>query len=149
MNISKKDLHKNLKKFKGALWDQSPVFKKLYEEEFGQLGGEPYGCLVGDYAFDHSAPDVELPTPDLTLFLDLAPELAAARGGYGTERYEKEALQARVRALFTSMGNETPGWVTVDAGRDREAVAQDLWAHVGPFAHGTDLPIGRLWTTDG
>lgn len=60
MNISKKDLHKNLKKFKGAAWDQSPVFKRLYEEEYGQLGGEPYGCLVGDYAFDHSAPDVEL-----------------------------------------------------------------------------------------
>jgi len=59
MNISKKDLHKTLRKFKGAAWDQSPIFKKLYEEEFGQLGGEPYGCLVGDYYFDHSAPDVE------------------------------------------------------------------------------------------
>jgi type VI secretion system protein ImpC len=60
MNISKKDLHKNLKKFKGAAWDQSPIFKKLYEEEYGQLGGEPYGCLVGDYYFDHSPPDTEL-----------------------------------------------------------------------------------------
>ncbi len=60
MNISKKDLHKTLKKFKGAAWDQSPLFKKLYEEEYGQLGGEPYGCLVGDYYFDHSPPDVEL-----------------------------------------------------------------------------------------
>ncbi len=60
MNISKKDLHKNLKKFKGTAWDQSPIFKKLYEEEFGQFGGEPYGCLVGDYHFDQSAPDVEL-----------------------------------------------------------------------------------------
>ncbi|HEY2902237.1 MAG TPA: type VI secretion system contractile sheath large subunit, partial [Polyangia bacterium] len=60
MNISKKDLHKTLRKFKGAAWDQSPIFKRLYEEEFGQLGGEPYGCLVGDYYFDHNAPDVEL-----------------------------------------------------------------------------------------
>jgi type VI secretion system protein ImpC len=60
MNISKKDLHKNLKKFKGTAWDQSPVFKKLYEEEYGQFGGEPFGCLVGDYHFDHSPPDVEL-----------------------------------------------------------------------------------------
>src|SRR5687768_4958640 len=59
MNISKKDLHKTLKKFKGAAWDQSPLFKKLYEEEYGQLGGEPYGCLVADYHFDHSAVDVE------------------------------------------------------------------------------------------
>ena len=60
MNISKKDLHKNLKKFKGTAWDQSPIFKRVYEEEFGQFGGEPYGCLVGDYHFDHSPPDVEL-----------------------------------------------------------------------------------------
>ena len=60
MNISKKDLHKTLRKFKGTAWDQSPIFKKLYEEEFGQFGGEPYGCLVGDYHFNHSPPDVEL-----------------------------------------------------------------------------------------
>jgi type VI secretion system protein ImpC len=60
MNVSKKELHKTLRKFKGTNWDQSPIFKKLYEEEFGQLGGEPYGCLVGDYYFDHQAPDVEL-----------------------------------------------------------------------------------------
>ncbi len=60
MNISKKDLHKTLKKYKGTAWDQSPIFKKLYEEEYGQFGGEPYGCLVGDYHFDQSAPDVEL-----------------------------------------------------------------------------------------
>ncbi|MGH8294200.1 MAG: type VI secretion system contractile sheath large subunit [Steroidobacteraceae bacterium] len=60
MNISKKDLGKTLKKYAGAAWDQSPVFKKLYEEEYGQLGGEPYGCLVGDYYFDHTPGDVQL-----------------------------------------------------------------------------------------
>ena len=59
-NISKKDLHRTLKKYKGISWDQSPLFKKMYEEEYGQFGGEPYGCLVGDYYFDHSPQDVEL-----------------------------------------------------------------------------------------
>jgi type VI secretion system protein ImpC len=59
INVSKKDLHKTLKRYKGAAWDQSPLFKKVYEEEYGQLGGEPYGCLVADYEFDHSPPDVE------------------------------------------------------------------------------------------
>jgi len=59
-NISKKDMHKTLRKFKGTAWDQSPIFKKVYEEEFGQFGGEPYGALVADYHFDHSPPDVEL-----------------------------------------------------------------------------------------
>jgi type VI secretion system protein ImpC len=60
MNISKADLGKTLKKFKGTAWDQSPLFKKVYEEEYGQFGGEPFGCLVGDYYFDQSPPDVEL-----------------------------------------------------------------------------------------
>jgi type VI secretion system protein ImpC len=60
MNISKKEMSKTLRKFKGTAWDQSPIFKKIYEEEFGQFGGEPYGCLVADYYFDHSPPDVEL-----------------------------------------------------------------------------------------
>lgn len=62
LNISKKDLGKTIKKFKGTAWDQSPLFKKMYEEEFGTPGGEPYGCLVGDYHFDHSPPDVEILT---------------------------------------------------------------------------------------
>ncbi len=60
MNVSKNDLAKTLKRYKGTAWDQSPVFKRLYEEEFGQFGGQPYGCLVGDYYFDQSPPDVEL-----------------------------------------------------------------------------------------
>ena len=60
MNISKKEMSKTLRKFKGTAWDQSPIFKKVYEEEFGQLGGQPYGTLVADYFFDHSPPDVEL-----------------------------------------------------------------------------------------
>ena len=60
MNVSKKELGKTLKRYKGTAWDQSPIFKKMYEEEYGQLGGEPYGCIVGDYYFDQSPPDVEL-----------------------------------------------------------------------------------------
>ncbi|MGQ0502392.1 MAG: type VI secretion system contractile sheath large subunit [Panacagrimonas sp.] len=60
MNISKQDLGKTLKRYKGTAWDQSPIFKKVYEAEYGQFGGEPFGCLVGDYYFDQSAPDVEL-----------------------------------------------------------------------------------------
>lgn len=59
-NISKNDVAKTLKKFKGTAWDQSPLFKKVYEEEYGQFGGEPFGCLVGDYYFDHTPPDVEM-----------------------------------------------------------------------------------------
>jgi type VI secretion system protein ImpC len=60
LNISKTEVGKTIKKFKGALWDQSPLFKKLYEEEFGAPGGQPFGAIVGDYHFDHTPPDVEI-----------------------------------------------------------------------------------------
>jgi type VI secretion system protein ImpC len=60
LNISKNDLGKTLRNFKGTAWDQSPIFKKIYEQEYGQFGGEPYGCLIGDYYFDHSPPDVAI-----------------------------------------------------------------------------------------
>ena len=62
MNISKSDLGKTLKRYKGTNWDQSPIFKQIYEAEYGQFGGEPFGALVGDYHFDHTPPDVELLT---------------------------------------------------------------------------------------
>ena len=60
MNVSKTDLYRTLRKFKGSAWDQSPLFKKLYEQEYGQFGGHPYGAIVADYYFDNSGPDVDL-----------------------------------------------------------------------------------------
>ena len=44
MSISKQELGRTLKRYKGVGWDQSPIFKKIYEEEYGQFGGEPFGC---------------------------------------------------------------------------------------------------------
>lgn len=60
LNISKEEAVKQIKKHKGVAWDQSPLFKKIYEEEFGAPGGEPYGCLVADYYFDHSPQNLGL-----------------------------------------------------------------------------------------
>jgi type VI secretion system protein ImpC len=60
MNVAKSDIAKSLRKYKGAAWDQSPLFKRVYEQEYGQLGGEPYGAIVADYYFDHTPGDVEL-----------------------------------------------------------------------------------------
>ncbi|KAI0039623.1 thymidylate kinase [Auriscalpium vulgare] len=93
------------------------------------------------------APDAGLPAPDLTLFLDIAPEHARARGGYGAERYENEAMQARVRELFARMGESGDAgmWVTVDAGQAQDAVARDVWTAFEPFARGVEGKVGQLW----
>lgn len=58
LNVTKRELFKDLEK--AAEFDQSVLFKKIYEEEYGQLGGKPYGMLVGDYQFGRTAEDISL-----------------------------------------------------------------------------------------
>ncbi|CAN7466105.1 type VI secretion system contractile sheath large subunit [Rhizobium sp. LjRoot30] len=58
LNQTKKELHKDLTK--AVEFDQSQVFKKIYENEFGTPGGEPYGALIGDYEFGNGTEDLEI-----------------------------------------------------------------------------------------
>ena len=57
MNISKGELLKDLEK--AIEFDQSALFKKVYEEEYGTLGGKPYSMLMGDYSFSRHPKDIE------------------------------------------------------------------------------------------
>ncbi|HUF68950.1 MAG TPA: type VI secretion system contractile sheath large subunit [Longimicrobiales bacterium] len=58
LNVSKKDLLRDLQR--APEFDQSALFKKVYEEEFGVFGGAPFGALLGDYDFGRSGQDIEL-----------------------------------------------------------------------------------------
>jgi type VI secretion system protein ImpC len=58
LNVTKKELFKDLER--AAEFDQSALFKRIYEEEYGQLGGKPYGMLVGDYEFSRTSEDIGL-----------------------------------------------------------------------------------------
>lgn len=58
MNVSKKDLVRDLER--AVEFDQSALFKKLYEEEYGTFGGAPYGALIGDYEFSNHPQDLFL-----------------------------------------------------------------------------------------
>ena len=58
LNSSKRELYKDLSK--AVEFDQSQLFKKIYENEFGTPGGEPYGALIGDYEFSNHPEDIEL-----------------------------------------------------------------------------------------
>jgi type VI secretion system protein ImpC len=71
LNVPKKELLRDLTKGAAAIeFDQSQLFKKVYEEEFGVLGGAPFGALIGDYYFGRSGQDIEL--------LDKVSKVAAA-----------------------------------------------------------------------
>jgi len=79
-------------------------------------------------------PDVGLPRPDMVIYLDLEPEEAEKRGGFGDEKYEKKEMQANVRRLFFELkdhdGEETEDMVVVQAGRSVEEVGAEILKHV-------------------
>ena len=58
LNVSKRDLLRDLQR--AVEFDQSAMFKKIYEEEFGIFGGHPFAALIGDYQFGRGPEDIEL-----------------------------------------------------------------------------------------
>jgi type VI secretion system protein ImpC len=60
LNISKIELADTLEDYEGQMWDQSPLFRKVYTDEYSMFGGEPFGCLIGAYEFTNHPKDVGL-----------------------------------------------------------------------------------------
>src|SRR5437762_7991225 len=58
LNVTKRELLRDLQL--ASEFDQSGLFKKVYEEEFGVFGGAPFGALIGDYEFGRGPEDIEL-----------------------------------------------------------------------------------------
>ncbi len=103
LNVTKKELFKDLEK--AAEFDQSALFKRIYEEEYGQLGGKPYGMLVGDFQFGRSAEDISL----LTMIAQVAaaahaPFVAAASPAmFNMERYDEMPKPRDLAKIFESV----------------------------------------------
>jgi type VI secretion system protein ImpC len=57
LNLPKRELNRDLSR--AIEFDQSQLFKKIYENEFGTPGGEPYGALIGDYEWTNHPDDIE------------------------------------------------------------------------------------------
>ncbi|KAI5479313.1 thymidylate kinase [Pseudohyphozyma bogoriensis] len=99
------------------------------------------------------SPDVGLPQPDLVLFLDISPAAAAARGGYGGERYENSETQKRVREVFgrieADFGGIGGNWRTVDAGGSLDEVGREIWEAVEQVVKSGEAgglgEVGLLW----
>ncbi|KAJ2772997.1 Thymidylate kinase [Coemansia nantahalensis] len=93
------------------------------------------------------APDVGLAMPDRVFFLDIHPDDAAKRAGFGGEIYERREMQIEVRAQFSSMMDKS--WSVVDALQDADEIHSQILALANEALerHRADpAPIGRLWT---
>lgn len=100
MNVNKKDL---LKDFERALdFDQSTLFKKIYEEEYGTFGGAPYGALIGDYEFGNHPQDMALLEKIAGVAAAAhAPFLSAASAGmFGWEEFHDMTEVRDVTKIF-------------------------------------------------
>ncbi len=100
MSVTKKDL---LKDFERALeFDQSAMFKKLYEDEYGTFGGAPFGALIGDFEFGNHPQDMSL-LENLSQVAAAAhaPFLSAASSGlFGWETYSEMSEVRDISKIF-------------------------------------------------
>ena len=102
LNVNKKELTRDLEK--AVEFDQSQLFKKIYESEFGTAGGEPYSAIVGDYEFGAHPDDIGL----LENISNIAaagfcPFIAAASPGmFGFESYTELSKPRDLEKIFES-----------------------------------------------
>ncbi len=136
LNISKKEIARTLKKFKGIAWDQSPLFKKVYEEEYGLLGGEPFGCLIGDYYFSHSPQDVEILTGMGQIAAAAhAPFIAAAAPEVmGMGSWQELANPRDLTKIFQTP--EYASWRSLRASEDARYLALTMPRYLGRLPYG-------------
>ncbi|MGJ8603724.1 MAG: type VI secretion system contractile sheath large subunit [Marivita sp.] len=110
LNASKKELAGMMKRYPGAKWDRSPLYRQIYERKIGTLGGDPMGAIVGDYYFDHSSADVTLLSSMSKICeASLAPFISAAGPRLlGLDSWNDLANPPDIEDLFTA--SDYAGW---------------------------------------
>ncbi|WP_156841956.1 type VI secretion system contractile sheath large subunit [Novosphingobium aquimarinum] len=138
MNISKEECRRMFRQYRDAAWDQSPLFKKVYEAEFGQLGGQPYGAFVCDYNFDHSGPDLEVMRGLSKIGAAAhAPILAAAKSTlFGMESWTELSNPRDLGKIFEA--HEYMAWRTFRDSEDSRYLALTMPRFLGRTTYGAN-----------
>ncbi|KAL0547458.1 hypothetical protein IC582_017394 [Cucumis melo] len=108
--------------------------------------GVAFSCAKGLDLEWCKAPEVGLPAPDLVLYLEISPEMAAERGGYGSERYERIDFQNKViKSYQVLLGSN---WQIVDACRPMEVIEKELQETVLDCVKKCQngAPLSHLWS---
>ena len=138
LNASKKDISDDLAK--AVEFDQSGLFKKIYEDEFGMPGGQPFGVLIGDYEFGNHPKDMEmLEKMSNVAAAAFAPFISAASAGlFGMESFEELAGPRDLSMIF--QGTEYIKWRSFRDSEDSRYVGLVLPHVLGrlPYGEATD-----------
>jgi len=137
LNIKKQELFKDLEK--AVEFDQSSLFKKVYEEEYGQLGGQPYGMLIGDYDFSRQPEDVQLlkmvsnvaATAHAPFITNASPKM------FNFERFTELANPRDLAKIFDSV--EYAAWKSFRESEDSRYVAVTMPRVLGRLPYGQDF----------
>jgi len=137
LNVIKQHLFKDLER--AIEFDQSSLFKKVYEDEYGQLGGEPYGMLVGDYEFSRSPEDVSL----LKMISSVAAQshapfvAAAAPKLFNFDSYKDLTAPRDLAKIFDSV--EYASWKSFRESEDSRYAALTLPRVLGRLPYGSNF----------
>ncbi|KAK3575306.1 hypothetical protein QTP86_023426 [Hemibagrus guttatus] len=140
--------------FSANRWELVPLMKKKLEQGITLVvdryafSGVAFTSAKPDFSLEWCKnPDVGLPKPDLVMFLQLNPSVAAERGEFGTERYETSSFQRNVQQRFEQlMKDPSVNWKVIDAARSIEAVHSDIKVLCENIINTSEnLPIGELW----
>jgi type VI secretion system protein ImpC len=137
MNATKKELAKDMEK--ASRFDLSNLFKRIYEEEYGTLGGEPYGMMVADYEFGRGAEDIGL--------LDSLAKLAASAHAplitnpspklFGWERFTQLSDPATLGTIFDKV--EYAKWKSFRESEDSRYVGLAMPKVLGRLPYGSEF----------
>ncbi|MDN0074137.1 type VI secretion system contractile sheath large subunit [Crenobacter sp. SG2303] len=140
LNVSKKDLVKDFKS--ASEFDQSALFKKIYEEEYGTFGGAPYAALVGDYEFTRHPEDFYL-MDELSHVAAAAhaPLISAAAPGlFGLESFTDIGKPRDLAKIFDTV--EYVKWKSFRESEDSRYVGLVLPHVLGRLPYGRDnVPV--------
>src|ERR1700726_1751981 len=100
LNMPKRELSRDLQR--AVEFDQSQLFKKIYENEFGTPGGEPYGALIGDYEWTQHPDDIEtLRLVSNVAAAAFAPFISAAGAGmFGFDKWPELVKPRDLAKIF-------------------------------------------------
>ena len=142
MNTSKKDM---LRDFQSASeFTESALWKKIYENEFGQFGGDPYGCLVGDYEFDKGPQDIELLEHLSHVAAAAHAPFVSAAGSqmFGLDSYTDLPNPRDLAKIFDKSNPENTKWLSFRDSEDSRFVCLTMPHVLGRLPYGIDtVPV--------